>query len=111
MRARTGDVHAAAPDVVNMESQKRSFWKQLTGSLDAGISFTSGNDQKQTIQTPASSQAPQVTMSGCDLQSKEFVIVRSLGVPLADLLAVEEVSDPPTNDGSTVGDPLHKIFR
>jgi putative salt-induced outer membrane protein YdiY len=40
-----GEVRAAAPDVVTVESQKRSFWRQLTGSIDFGTNFTSGNNQ------------------------------------------------------------------
>lgn len=37
--------HASGPDVVNMESQKPNFWRQLTGSIDFGYDFTSGNSQ------------------------------------------------------------------
>jgi len=40
-----GDVRTAAPDVVTIESQKRSFWRQLTGAIDFGANFTSGNSQ------------------------------------------------------------------
>jgi Protein of unknown function, DUF481 len=40
-----GVVRAAAPDVVTVESQKRNFWRQLTGSIDFGTNFTSGNNQ------------------------------------------------------------------
>jgi hypothetical protein len=41
-------LRASAPDVVNIESQERNFWHQLTGSIDFGYSFTSGNSQTQT---------------------------------------------------------------
>lgn len=40
-------LQTAAPEVINIESSKRNFWRQLTGSMDAGFSFTSGNSQKQ----------------------------------------------------------------
>jgi putative salt-induced outer membrane protein YdiY len=45
IHATQGDVRAAAPDVVTVESQKRSFWRQLTGAIDFGYNFTSGNSQ------------------------------------------------------------------
>jgi putative salt-induced outer membrane protein YdiY len=47
VQSRNATVHTAAPDVVNMESAKRSIWRQLTGSIDFGYSFTSGNSQSQ----------------------------------------------------------------
>ncbi len=33
------------PDVVEIASQKSSWWRQLQGNIDAGTSFTSGNSQ------------------------------------------------------------------
>jgi hypothetical protein len=33
------------PEVVQIETQKSSWWRQLQGSIDAGTSFTSGNGQ------------------------------------------------------------------
>jgi putative salt-induced outer membrane protein YdiY len=42
-----GVAELAAPDVVDIKSQKSSFWRQLTGSLDFGYSFASGNSQTQ----------------------------------------------------------------
>lgn len=42
-----GAVIAAAPDVVEIQKQKRNFWRQLTGALDFGFGFTSGNSQTQ----------------------------------------------------------------
>jgi len=39
------EVRTAARAVVNIESQKPNFWRQLTGSVDFGIDFTSGNSQ------------------------------------------------------------------
>jgi putative salt-induced outer membrane protein YdiY len=41
-------LRASAPNVVNIESQERNFWHQLTGSIDFGYSFSSGNSQTQT---------------------------------------------------------------
>jgi hypothetical protein len=44
---RSGDNvrRTSGPDVINIESQKSSFWRQLTGSIDFGSDFTSGNSQ------------------------------------------------------------------
>jgi len=38
-------LHASSGDVVDIQSQKRSFLRQLTGSIDFGSSYTSGNNQ------------------------------------------------------------------
>jgi putative salt-induced outer membrane protein YdiY len=43
--ADNGALHVASPNVVEMQTQKPSFWRQLKGSVDAGVSFTSGNSQ------------------------------------------------------------------
>lgn len=40
-----GDVPVAGTDVVEIESQKQSFWRQLKGSVDLGYNYTSGNGQ------------------------------------------------------------------
>ncbi len=45
IHAAQGEVRAAAPDVVTVESQKRGFWRQLTGAIDLGYNFSSGNNQ------------------------------------------------------------------
>jgi putative salt-induced outer membrane protein YdiY len=45
VHAPQGEVRAAAPDVVTVESQKRNFWRQLTGAIDLGYNFSSGNSQ------------------------------------------------------------------
>jgi putative salt-induced outer membrane protein YdiY len=45
VHAPQGEVRAAAPDVVTVESQKQSFWRQLTGAIDLGYNFSSGNSQ------------------------------------------------------------------
>jgi putative salt-induced outer membrane protein YdiY len=39
------EVPVSGTDVVQIESQKRTFWRQLKGSIDFGYSFTSGNNQ------------------------------------------------------------------
>jgi putative salt-induced outer membrane protein YdiY len=41
----TRDVRTAAQDVVDIKSEKQNFWRQLTGSIDFGYDFTSGNTQ------------------------------------------------------------------
>lgn len=38
-------VRVAAAEVVEIQLQKRSFWRQLKGSVDVGQSYTSGNGQ------------------------------------------------------------------
>lgn len=38
-------INIAPPEVVQIESRKSSWWRQLKGGLDAGTSFTSGNGQ------------------------------------------------------------------
>ncbi len=45
IRAASGEIHTAAPDVVTIQSQKASFWRQLTGAIDFGYNYTSGNSQ------------------------------------------------------------------
>ena len=47
IRELQGEQHAEAHDVVDIEIQKSSFWRQLTGSFDIGYSLTSGNGQQQ----------------------------------------------------------------
>jgi putative salt-induced outer membrane protein YdiY len=42
-----------ASNVAEISSQKESFWRQLSGSIDAGYTFTSGNSQT-TINNDAS---------------------------------------------------------
>jgi Protein of unknown function, DUF481 len=39
------DMHTPSENIVAIESQKPSFWRQLKGSIDTGVSFTSGNSQ------------------------------------------------------------------
>lgn len=39
------EVSAAGTDVVEIQSQKQNFWRQLKGSIDLGYNYTSGNGQ------------------------------------------------------------------
>jgi putative salt-induced outer membrane protein YdiY len=41
----SGDRWAASSDIVEIYPQKRSFWSQVTGDVNLGYSFTSGNKQ------------------------------------------------------------------
>jgi len=41
----TAEIRVDSMDVVYIESQKPTFWRQLRGSIDAGFNFTSGNGQ------------------------------------------------------------------
>jgi Protein of unknown function, DUF481 len=45
VNVKSGEVRAPAEDVVTIETQKRNFWRQLTGTIDFGLDFTSGNSQ------------------------------------------------------------------
>jgi putative salt-induced outer membrane protein YdiY len=39
------DIPLASTDVVEIQSQKPNFWRQLKGSIDLGYNYTSGNNQ------------------------------------------------------------------
>jgi putative salt-induced outer membrane protein YdiY len=43
--AADAEVPVPGVDVVQIESQKQNFWRQLKGSIDFGYNFTSGNNQ------------------------------------------------------------------
>ncbi len=45
VRAVGNDVPVSGTDVVQIESQKPTFWRQLKGSINFGYNFTSGNNQ------------------------------------------------------------------
>lgn len=45
VREQLGEVRLSSNKVVNIESQKGTFWRQLRGSVDAGYSCTSGTTQ------------------------------------------------------------------
>jgi len=50
-----GDVPISGTDVVQIESQKRTFWRQLKGNIDFGYNFTSGNNQS-SLSTDANAE-------------------------------------------------------
>lgn len=49
----SGNTRVPASNVAGISTQKETFWRQLSGSMEAGYSFTSGNSQT-TITTDAS---------------------------------------------------------
>jgi putative salt-induced outer membrane protein YdiY len=57
VHAPTGGVPVSSVDVVQIESRKQTFWRQLKGSIDFGYNFTSGNNQS-SLNTPASAVYP-----------------------------------------------------
>jgi putative salt-induced outer membrane protein YdiY len=57
VHASTADVPVSSVDVVEIESQKQTFWRQLKGSIDFGYNFTSGNNQS-SLSTSASAVYP-----------------------------------------------------
>jgi putative salt-induced outer membrane protein YdiY len=65
----TGDVHAAGPDVVNIESQKPNFWRQLTGAIDLGYDFTSGNSQTSLSSSASANYLSTKWMGGVSFTS------------------------------------------
>lgn len=50
-----GEVPMASTDVVGIDSQKQSFWRQLKGSIDLGYNYTSGNHQS-SLSTSANAE-------------------------------------------------------
>ena len=57
VHAATADVPVSGSDVVQIESRKETFWRQLKGSIDFGYNFTSGNNQS-SLSTSASAVYP-----------------------------------------------------
>src|SRR5580704_1985196 len=55
--AADAEVPVPGVDVVQIESQKQNFWRQLKGSIDLGYNFTSGNNQS-SLSTSASAVYP-----------------------------------------------------
>jgi putative salt-induced outer membrane protein YdiY len=45
IREATEEVQVPSATVVNIDSRKPTFWRQLQGAIDMGYSFTSGNSQ------------------------------------------------------------------
>ena len=57
VRAEGVEVPVAGTDVVQIESQKQNFWRQLKGSIDLGYNYTSGNGQS-SLNSSASAEYP-----------------------------------------------------
>jgi putative salt-induced outer membrane protein YdiY len=51
------EVPLAGTDVVQIEPHKRTFWRQLKGSIDLGYNYTSGNSQS-SLSSSASAEYP-----------------------------------------------------
>ncbi len=51
------EVPIAGGEVVEIESQKQNFWRQLKGSIDLGYNYTSGNSQS-SLNSSASVEYP-----------------------------------------------------
>jgi putative salt-induced outer membrane protein YdiY len=49
------DTPLASTDVVQIDSQKPNFWRQLKGSIDLGYNYTSGNNQS-SLSTDANAE-------------------------------------------------------
>jgi putative salt-induced outer membrane protein YdiY len=64
-----GEVRAAAPDVVTVESQKRNFWRQLTGAIDFGSNYTSGNSQTSLSADASASYLSTKWIAGASVNS------------------------------------------
>jgi putative salt-induced outer membrane protein YdiY len=45
IREATSEVQVPSASIVNIDSKKPTFWRQLKGAIDLGYSFTSGNSQ------------------------------------------------------------------
>jgi putative salt-induced outer membrane protein YdiY len=57
VRANGGEVPLPGSDVVEIQSQKQTFWRQLKGSVDLGYNYTSGNNQS-SLSSSASVEYP-----------------------------------------------------
>jgi uncharacterized protein DUF481 len=67
--APAGEVHAPAPDVITIESHKPSFWRQLTGAIDFGVDFTSGNNQTSLSSDASANYLSTKWMNGISFNS------------------------------------------
>jgi Protein of unknown function, DUF481 len=65
----SGEVHASADDVVTIETQKRNFWRQLTGAIDFGLDFTSGNGQTSFSSDASANYLTRKWMAGVSFNS------------------------------------------
>jgi putative salt-induced outer membrane protein YdiY len=57
VRAEGVEVPLAGMDVVEIQSQKQTFWRQLKGSIDLGYNYTSGNRQS-SLSSSADAEYP-----------------------------------------------------
>jgi hypothetical protein len=69
VHVQTGEVRVSAPDVVTIESQKQSFWRQLTGAVDFGVDFTSGNSQTSLSSDASANYLATKWMGGANFTS------------------------------------------
>jgi putative salt-induced outer membrane protein YdiY len=63
--APSGEAPVSSSNVVQIDSQKPNFWRQLQGSIDLGYNYTSGNSQS-SLSTSANAQyvAPRWSAGG-----------------------------------------------
>jgi hypothetical protein len=69
VRADNHYVRVSGKDVVNIESRKPEFWRQLTGSIDFGSNFTSGNSQTSVSSNASASYAATNWTTGASFTS------------------------------------------
>jgi hypothetical protein len=81
IHAAHGEVRAAAPDVVTVESQKRGFWRQLTGAIDLGYNFSSGNSQTSLSADANANYLTQKWIAGRALSEPKFLSHGVRGLP------------------------------
>ena len=70
IRSTPGEIRAAAPDVVTIESQKRNFWRQLTGAIDFGYNYTSGNSQTSLSADASANYLSTKWLAGASVNSR-----------------------------------------
>ena len=90
IRAGNSAVSAAGPDVIGIETRKRNFWKQLTGSLDFGSDFTSGNNQVSLATNASASYSTTRWRGGVNLTSSFSGQTNSSTTNLQELSATLE---------------------
>jgi putative salt-induced outer membrane protein YdiY len=107
IHAAQGEVRAAAPDVVTVESQKQNFWRQLTGSIDLGTNFTSGNNQTSLSADASASYLSTKWLAGASISSS---FSGQSGGSKSNLLEVQTLDGRFLNRNSFlmgIGDFLH----
>ena len=107
IHAANGEVRAAAPDVVAVQSQKQSFWRQLTGSIDFGSNYTSGNSQTSLSAAASANYLSTKWLAGASVNSS---FSGQSGGSQSNLLEVQTLDGRFLNRDSFViglGDFLH----